>query len=380
MKKRVLQFIGSFHQGGSERQAVSLTRLIKAEASYYVNLDSLNKEGVLLDEINSLELPEIEEYKLTSFYNPNFIRQVRRCAAYLRKNKIDLVHTHCFYANIFGMAAATLAGVPVRVASKRETGKMRTAAQDFVERLAFGRAHAIVVNAAAVRDYLIEHSIETEKIRIIYNGLDFSRFSNSDHDKVQTVESFSLPKAENIRFVTLVANLRHAVKNVPNLLRAARIVTAKFPDAHFVIAGEGELESDLKSMASELGLNGNVHFIGRCTDVPALLDISDICVLTSTAEGFANSILEYMAAGKAVIATNVGGAAEAIVDGETGYLIPSGDDPALAARLIELLENGQKAETFGTEGKRVVTERFSQNAQLTATLKLYDELLASVGN
>ena len=267
------------------------------------------------------------------FTTLNFIKQVRRCAAYLRENKIDLVHTHCFYANIFGMAAATLAGVPVRVASKRETGKMRTAAQDFVEKLAFGRADAIVVNAAAVRDHLIQHSIEPEKIRVIYNGLDFSRFSNSDNDKLRTVESFRLPTDETIRFVTLVANLRHAVKNVPNLLRAAKIVTAKIPDTHFVIAGEGELESDLKSMASELGLNGNVHFIGRCTDVPALLDISDICVLTSTAEGFANSILEYMAAGKAVIATNVGGAAEAIVDGETGYLIPSGDDPALGSQV-----------------------------------------------
>ena len=380
MKKRVLQFIGSFNQGGSERQAVSLTRLIQTEGNFDVFLATLNKEGVLLDEVNGLGLPEIEEFKLTSFYNVNFVKQLRRCASYLRENKIDIVHSHCFYANIFGMAAATLAGVPVRVASKRETGKMRTAAQDFVEKLAFGRADAIVVNAAAVRDHLIQNSIEPEKIRIIYNGLDFSRFSNSNPNRLRVFESYGLPADENIRFVTLVANLRHAVKNVPNLLRAARIVTAKFPDAHFVIAGEGELESDLKSMASELGLNGNVHFIGRCTDVPALLDISDICVLTSTAEGFANSILEYMAAGKAVIATNVGGAAEAIVDGETGYLIPSGDDPALAARLIELLENGQKAETFGTEGKRVVTERFSQNAQLTATLKLYDELLASVGN
>ena len=380
MKKRVLQFIGSFNQGGSERQAVSLTRLIQTEGNFDVFLATLNKEGVLLDEVNGLGLPEIEEFKLTSFYNVNFVKQLRRCASYLRENKIDIVHSHCFYANIFGMAAATLAGVPVRVASKRETGKMRTAAQDFVEKLAFGRADAIVVNAAAVRNHLIQNSIEPEKIRIIYNGLDFSRFSNSNPNRLRVFESYGLPADENIRFVTLVANLRHAVKNVPNLLRAAKTVTAKVPDTHFVIAGEGELESDLKEMASELGVAQNVHFIGGCTDVPALLDISDICVLTSTAEGFANSILEYMAAGKAVVATNVGGAAEAIVDGETGYLIPSGDDPALAARLIELLGDGQKTKKFGAEGKRVVSERFSQDAQLTATLKLYKDLLASVEN
>lgn len=352
---------------------------MQADAGFDVYLATLNKEGVLLEEASAIGLPEIQEYRLTSFYNFNFLSQLRRCVSYLRQNKIDIVHTHCFYANVFGIAAATLAGVPVRIASKRETGKMRTGPQNIVERRAFGRAHAIVVNAAAVRDHLIEHSIEPEKIRIIYNGLDFSRFANSVADKVRAAEKFGLPTDKDIQFVTLVANLRHTVKNVPNLLRAAKIVQAKVPNARFIVAGEGELESDLKTMASELGVSGIVHFIGGCRDVPALLDISEICILTSTAEGFSNSILEYMAAGKAVVATNVGGAAEAIVDGETGYLIPSGDDPALAARLIELLEDGQKAKRFGAEGRRVVTARFSQDVMLTATQDLYSDLLERVG-
>lgn len=351
-----------------------------ADAGYEVHLATLNKEGALLDEVSRLDLPEIQEYKLTSFYNLNFLDQLRRCVSYLRRNKIDIVHTHCFYANVFGMTAATLAGVPVRIASKRETGKMRTGPQNFVERLVFDRADAIVVNAAAVREHLIEHSIASDKIRIIYNGLDFSRFADPVPDRVKAAETFGLPTDPNIRFVTLVANLRHNVKNVPNLLRAAKIVQKKISNVNFVVAGEGELESDLKAMASELGVNGNVHFIGACTDVPALLDISDICVLTSTAEGFSNSILEYMAAGKAVVATNVGGAAEAIVDGETGYLIPSGDDPALAARLIELLEDGEKVKRFGAEGRRVVKARFSQDALFAATRDLYNDLLERVGD
>jgi hypothetical protein len=130
VKKRVLQFIGSFHQGGSERQAVALTRVLKAEGSFDVFAATLNNEGVLCDQIEEIGLPEIPEFPLTSFYNANFIQQVRRCAKYMRDNEIDLVHTHDFYTNVFGMAAATLAGVPARVASKRETGGIRSPAPE----------------------------------------------------------------------------------------------------------------------------------------------------------------------------------------------------------------------------------------------------------
>lgn len=368
VKKRVLQFIGSFHQGGTERQAVSLTRLLKQDGEFDIFVATMNKEGVLLDEIESLGLPEIPEFKLTSFFNANFVRQVRFCARYLKENQIDVVHTHDFYTNVFGMAAASLAGINARIASKRETGGMRSQAQEFVEKLAFGRARAIVVNAAAVRFHLMERGISAAKVRVIYNGLDMSRFENAAADAA----TFGLPTGK--RFVTLVANLRHSVKNVPMLLRAAKTVSASVPDAHFVIAGEGELETAFKTQAKELGVGELVHFIGRCTDVPALLAASYACVLTSTAEGFSNSILEYMAAGKPVVATNVGGAAEAIAEGKTGYLIESDDDAALAERLITLLGDGEIARSFGAEGRRIAGEKFSLAAQLSATKELYRSL------
>ena len=147
------------------------------------------------------------------------------------------------------------------------------------------------------------------------------------------------------------------------------------PNTHYVIAGEGELEAGLKELAKQLGVAENVHFIGRCDDVPALLCASYVCVLTSTAEGFSNSILEYMAAGKPVIATNVGGADEAIADGESGYLVASDDDAAMAGRLIELLENEEKASNFGNAGKQLVSEKFSQDEQLCKTIDLYNSLL-----
>lgn len=378
VKKRILQFIPSFHQGGSESQAVALTRMLKDDGTYDVCAATLNKEGSLRAEFDKIGLPDIPEFPLISFYNANFVTQARRCARYLRENKIDLVHTHDFYTNVFGMAAATLAGTRIRIASKRETHRVRSKAQDFIEKIAFGRADAVVVNSNAVRDYLKKQGIPAQKIEIIYNGIDLERFAAPHHDKTASRQRFGLPEGDDIKFITMVANLRHTVKNLPMLLRVAKRVIETHPDTHFVIAGEGELESELKQTANDLGVAKNVHFIGRCTDVPALLSLSTACVLTSTAEGFSNSILEYMAAALPVVATNVGGASEAIIEAETGHLVAPDDDGEMSRKLVKFLDDEEKAKGIGRQGRHCVETRFSAATQFVNTKNLYENMLNKV--
>jgi L-malate glycosyltransferase len=373
VKKRVLQFIGSFNQGGSERQAVALTRLLRRDGRFDVSLATLCGEGVLLSEAEKLDLPQIPEFPLDSFFSPGFVRQAVRCSRYLRENKIDIVHTHDFYTNVFGMTAAKLAGTQAKVASKREILGMRSPNQVRVEKLAFGIANAVVVNSQAVADYLQKIGVSESKCALIYNGLDPDRFAADRCDPNEFCRQHSIKPNEKV--ITLVANLRHDVKNVPMLLRAAKTVSKSFPEAVFVIAGEGELETSLREIAASFGIAERVHFIGRCSDVPSLLAASDICVLTSTSEGFSNSILEYMAAGKPVVATNVGGANEAIRDGETGFLIRSDDDAEMAAKLSMLLNDNRLAAEFGSAGLESVRTRFSEVSQLESTLGLYDSLL-----
>lgn len=369
--KNVLQLIGSFHQGGSERQAVQLTRLLQEDGTHNIFAATLNKEGVLLGEIEKLGLPEIPEFKLTSFYNVNFIAQLKNCVRFIKKNNIQIVHTHDFYTNVFGITAARLAGVKLKIASKRETGGMRSPLQNNIEKYIFKMADKIVVNSEAVKKYLIENNISAEKINVIYNGLDLKRLTPKITDRSEICGNLGLPSDKNIKFITLVANLRHAVKNQPMFLRAAQKVTKVFPNAQFVLAGEGELKTELKNLANELQIEKNIQLIGRCTMVPELLSISYACVLTSYNEGFSNSILEYMAAGKPVVATNVGGASEAIAESETGFLIESNDDEMMIARLNELLSNPEKAAGFGEKGAKVAREKFSLKTQLTKTLELY---------
>ena len=175
MKTNMLQLIGSFHSGGSERQAVGLVRLLNNEKNCRVFVACLNKEGVLREEIEQLGFTDFPEFPLTSFYDANMLRQLRRCAAFLRENQIDIIQSGDFYTNVFGMLAGALAGTPVRIAAKRETGT-KTRAQRFVERRAFNLAQAIVVNAGAVKKHLVESGVSLSKIVTIYNGLNLEKF------------------------------------------------------------------------------------------------------------------------------------------------------------------------------------------------------------
>ena len=358
---------------------IQLTRLLRDSGRFSVHVACLDGGGVLRPEIDKLDLNELPEYRLTSFHDRNMIKQLRCFASHLRSRQISLVHTHDYYSNIFGMAGALLAGVPVRIASRRETSGLRTAAQKQLELIAFRMAQAIVVNAEAVRKQLLKDGVPEKKPVVIYNGLDLSRFpQESDLPETMALSALKLPKEINghkPRFVTIVANMHHDVKDYPMFLRSARRVHESFPEAVFLLIGDGNMIESLRQLTREMGIGDNTEFLGHCKNVEQVLRLSEVCVLSSKAEGFSNAILEYMAAGKPVVATDVGGAREAVSEGETGYLVAAGDDHAMSDRLISLLSNPQLGGEMGQRGRRVVEENFSCKAQLGKTEALYEKLL-----
>ncbi|HEV2915225.1 MAG TPA: glycosyltransferase [Pyrinomonadaceae bacterium] len=377
MKRNVLILLDSFERGGAETQAVHLARLlVEGGGGYRIHLACLNRRGVLLAEAEQLGLGEITEYPLTSFHDANMVRQLRRFRRFLQEREIDVVHAQDFYTNVFGMTGAALARVPVRIASRFETLGWRTATQNLTERGAFRLAHAVNANAEAVKQYLVKQGVPARKVAVIYYGFDVKRVTLSPGtERAGMLELLGLPRAPERRFVTIVANLRHEVKNHRMFLRAAQRVKAAVPDAAFVLAGEGELTDSLRALAARLGLERDALFIGRCERIAELLAVSDVCVLSSTAEGFSNSILEYMAAARPVVVTDVGGAREAVIEGETGYLVESGDEETMAARIVELLRDPERARQMGRRGREVVESRFSDQRQLEDTQALYERLL-----
>ncbi|HMG33727.1 MAG TPA: glycosyltransferase [Blastocatellia bacterium] len=388
MKLNVLQLIGNFEQGGSERQAVQLARSLAERGHYRLHIACLDSNGPLRREaeealaVSSAErgLPsntnrEIESFPLTSFYDLHAVREMRKFVRFLKREQIHIVQSHDFYTNIFGMTGGWLARVPIRIAAKRETGEWRSDAQKRAERLSFKLASSIVVNSSAVGERLISEGVTSSQIVKIYNSVDRSRVTTPDEfNRREAMASFGLPLLSRARLVTIVANMRHEVKDHRTFLKAAKLVLESNRDVRFLLAGEGPLVETLKAFAGELNIQNNCHFLGRCDHVSELLSISDVCVLSSVSEGFSNSILEYMSAGRAVVATDTGGAAEAVIEGQTGFLVPVGDYGGMSGRILFLLDNPTIAKTMGESGRRLVEQRFSPHRQVVETERLYDGL------
>jgi glycosyltransferase involved in cell wall biosynthesis len=275
------------------------------------------------------------------------------------------------------MSAAALARVPVRIASRRCIDGVYTAAQVRAEHYAYRLAQAIIANSGAVREQLIKEGVRAERIVTIHNGMNTCRVHpRPDLRRTEALAMFNLPGERERHFVTIVANMKYEVKDHATFLRAAARVRAAVPEAAFILAGEGRLTERLRALAAQLGLERDAFFTGRCQNVAELLAISDVCVLSSKAEGFSNSIIEYMAAARPVVATDVGGAGEAIREGETGYLVKPGDDEMMAERIIALLRDRERARRMGERGLQVVNENFSCEALLERTHELYQRLLA----
>jgi glycosyltransferase involved in cell wall biosynthesis len=348
--------------------------MLAGTGRYRVRVACLDARGPLRETVEGI-VENISSFPLNNFYDSNAFTQLRRFRQLLRDERIDIVQTHDFYSNIFGMAGGWLARVPIRIAARRETGEWRTAAQKLAERIAYRLSTKIVANSNAVAAHLAGEGVDPAKIPVIYNGLSLDRVALPDtFNRDTSLRSFGLPANQSLQFVTIVANLRHPVKDHPTFLRAARIVRESHPEARFIIAGEGELLDNLKRRAADLGLADSTFFIGRCEKIAELLALSSVCVLSSRAEGLSNSILEYLAAERPVVATRVGGAHELVAEGATGYLVPPGDERAMASSINRLLADTGLAQRMGKAGRVAVIEKFSEEAQLTNTEKLYEDL------
>jgi glycosyltransferase involved in cell wall biosynthesis len=272
---------------------------------------------------------------------------------------------------VFGMLAARLGRAPIRITSKREGIASRTPWQRRAERLAFRLAHAVVANCHAVRAQLVAAGVPARQILTIHNGIEPGRITPRTRDRAEALAMLGLAPAPELRYVTLVANLRLPVKDHGTFLRSAQRVRGEAVDTRFLIAGDGGLLPEMRSVAARLGLERDVVFLGHCRHVAELLFVSDVCVLSSISEGLPNAVLEYMAAARPVIATAVGGVAEAIEDGQTGLLVPPCDDLSMANGMVALLRNPDQARRMGSRAQAVVLEKFSAARQLERTLSLY---------
>ena len=213
---------------------------------------------------------------------------------------------------------------------------------------------------------------------MIHNGVDLEKFSHGSRDRTWLVPGTG-PEVARETWIALVGNMHTDVKGHPTLIAAAGEIAREFPEARFVLIGDGAMRKDFERQVAELGLSTHFLFLGRRDDVPRILACCDIAVLPSKAEGLPNAVLEYLAVGLPTVATRVGGNAEIIRDGETGLLVSPGDSSAFAQAMLRLLRDPGLRASLARNGREYVASEFSFQKMIGNTDQLYTELLHARG-
>jgi glycosyltransferase involved in cell wall biosynthesis len=301
-------------------------------------------------------------------------RRLPRYVRSLRRRRPAVLHAHLTWplACKFGLLGAVAARVPAVAATVQLFLDHRPTALASVQyRLLTRSVGRWIAVSSAVADGL-EHTLDwpPDRIEVVYNAVDPGLF---------TVEPDPVLRSElsggGVRPVVLSLARLDPQKHLTVLLRAA----ARVPTAQFVLAGDGPERGRLEALAAELGLGDRVSFLGLRSDVPRLLASCDVVVLSSINEGLPVAALEAMAASRPVVASAVAGTLEAVVDGETGLLVPEGDPESLAAALRSVLDDRAQAMRMGAAGRARVVAKFAQQEMVDRVSSVYEQLLAAGG-
>jgi glycosyltransferase involved in cell wall biosynthesis len=370
---RVLNVVPTLMCGGTENQFMALARSLD-RTRFDVEFACLRRWGGFVDELVARRIP-LTEYPVPTFRSVTALAQQARLARHIVRRDVQIVHAYNFYGNVFATPPARLVA-PVVIASIRDRAPYLTPMQKRVQRYACQFADCLLVNADAVKDWLVDEGYDASKISVIRNGVDLDRFDNAPaplHLRRELGLGDATPLVGVISRLTRLKGLEH-------FLEAAAMVRARVPEAHFLIVGETSpmdraYLGELQQYAERCGVADRVIFTGLRTDVPAVLASLNVSVMPSLNEALSNVVLESMAAGAPTVATRVGGTPEAIVDGETGMLVPPADSPALADAIVHLLSDTPLATQLGHAARLRIVDHFSVTRMVRLTEDLYVELL-----
>ena len=370
---RVLNVVPTLMCGGTENQFMTLARMLD-RMRFDVEFACLRRWGGFADELLARNIP-LTEYPVSTFRGLAAVAQQARLTRHIMRRRIQIVHAYNFYGNVFATPPARLVA-PVVIASIRDRAPYLTKMQKRVQRYACQFADCILVNADAVKDWLIGDGYDASKIAVIRNGVDLARFDNLP-SPVNLRRELGLP--DDTPLVGVVSRLTR-LKGLEHFLEAAAIVRARIPAVRFLVVGEtSPMDRDylreLQEYAGRCGVAEYVTFAGIRNDVPAVLASLTVSVMPSLNEALSNVVLESMAAGAPTVATRVGGTPEAVIDGVTGILVPPADSATLAEAIIHLLGNPQLAAQLGYAARVRIADHFSVRRMVRATEDLYTDLL-----
>lgn len=364
---KILFFITDLGIGGAERLLLAI--LEKLDRKKYYPVVCCFYGGEVLKQIEALNIKVINlkvknKLDFTFFWKFFFV---------LKREKPRIIHTHLFHANIVGRLVARLAGVPVVISTQHYSSNFHGYFGILLDRLTAPLTDRIIAVSEAAKMFCVKQEyIEAKKISVVYNGVELDSINRQ-------VNSKELPNQPSLRDGPIIGSAGRfvAIKGFEYLFYAIPEVIVRYPGAKFFILGYGPLKQHLIELANKLHISDKVKFMSPQTEVCEFLSLLDVYVLPSLSEGLSITLLEAMAMEKHIVATNVGGNSEVIIDGETGLLVPAQNPNAISRAIIYLLENKPHAIQMGIRAKKQVENRFNINRMLKDTELIYDSLSAA---
>ncbi len=307
---------------------------------------------------------------------PNLF-SIRRFARIIRDFRPDIVHSHMVHASLLARAARPIAPYPVGIGTMHNltmagVKRDRSAIFEVAHRLTDGLTDCTTAICQTAANYYVRRkAVPASKMKVVYNGIDISRFQPDAAVRERLRRELN---PEN-RFTWLAVGRLELAKAYPTLLGA--LARRKDDQSILLICGQGSLERSLIDLSVQLGVSHRVKFLGLRNDIPDVMNAADAFALSSDLEGLPLVLLQASAVGLPIVATDVGGNAEAVVDGTTGYIVPSGDPTAFAAAMerMERLASGERA-ALGRAGRTRVCELFEMQRIADEWERLYVKLLA----
>ncbi len=380
---RVVRIVSRLNVGGPAKQALLLSKGLEAEGfeTLLVAGTPGPEEGDLGEEARAkgirLEVLPSMRRELRPLRD---LRSLASLVSILRRERPVIVHTHTAKAGALGRAAAALCRVPVRVHTFHGTtfhgyfGLLSGWANLTAERFLARASTRLLAVSERVFDDLVDRRVaRSERIVLLRGGVDLDPFL-----AVEAPPSAHSPLRAEIGLdgktplLACVGRLAR-IKRIDVLLRALSLLPA---EVHLALVGDGPDREALVRLASDLGLSARLHWCGWRRDLAGIYAAADLVVLSSDSEGLPLSLVEAMACGRAVVATEVGGVSELLVHERTGLLVPPRDPESLARAIASLLGRPAVRAEMGARGRARVRERYAASALLRETAALYRALLA----
>lgn len=361
-KIKVLYVITSTGFGGAERLLLAYLKLLDRNVYDFHVCSLLEKPDDLQDEISKYS--KLTNLKSTNRFNPVVIPKL---AKLIKQIKPDIIHTHLFQARFYTTVARFFSG-PVNLITHKHNNVNLIKHNIFIvfEMISIFFNNKVIAISQSVAQSLRKFEfVSSKKIFVLHNGIDFDRFNKIASNKA------ILPGKEII--IGLVCRLEPQ-KGISYLLLAMRTILAKFPNTKLEIVGDGSLRQELEEFSKKLGISNSVKFFGKFADVIPFYKRMNIFVLPSIYEGFGIVLLEAMAAGVPVVATNVDGIKEVVTDGKNGVLVKPKDPDAIADAVIKLIENDKLSERLVMAGYRRA-ESFDMKQHIFKLHNFYNNLL-----